>query len=120
MAGQYTRQSYDPAASAERTTRSTNPLSYRLDTNYAVNCNRCFAPYGPRSGPQGSDVVGEQVDIDSILRGVTKINSKSNKEQMPDSLNPYNLYNRPNCSEKLEPEYTRYTYPAYDIRGLTV
>ena len=120
MAGKYTRQSYDQEAYDEQTARSTNPLLYRLDSNYVVNCDRCFAEYGPRAGQQGSSAIGNQTDVDSILRGVTKLNTKSNQQQIPDSLDPYKLYESPVCSEKLEPEYTRYTYPAYDIRGLTV
>lgn len=129
MAGKYTRLSYDTAAQKEHIARSTDPLRYKLDPNFAINQNRCFAPHGPRAGAQTSDAVGsspisttfgEQADIDSVLRGVTKSNSKSNFQQMPDSLNPYKIFNLPNCPEKIESEYSRYTHPAYDIRGLTV
>lgn len=120
MAGKYTRQSYEQEAYDERVGRSTNPMLYRLDPNYAVNCGKCFAPYGPVGGQQASDAVGQQIDVDSILRGVTKFNTKSNRQQMPDSLDPYKLFNHNDCPDKLESEYSRYTYPAFDIRGLTV
>jgi hypothetical protein len=119
MAGRYTRMSYDQGAYDERIARSTDPMLYMLDPNYAVNCNRCFAPYGPIAGQQASDAIGEQIDVDSILKGVTKINSKSSQQQIPDSLNHYKLSHYKNCPDNLEPEYTRFTYPAYDIKGLT-
>ncbi|HLX55297.1 MAG TPA: hypothetical protein VKR58_15240, partial [Aquella sp.] len=119
MAGKYTNLIYDPEAYVERTERSTDPLLYRLDANYAVNCKRCFAPYGRVGGHQGSDAVGQQIDVDSILRGVNKINSKSNRQQMPDPIDQYNLFAYNDCSDRMESEYTRYTYPAYDVRGLT-
>lgn len=119
MTGKYTRPNYEEDAYQQRTSRSTDPMLYRLDQNYAVNNNKCFAPYGPRSGQQDSVALGHQIDIDSILRGVTKTNSKSNQQQIPDSLDPYKLTNYPNCSEKMEPEYSRYTHPSFDIKGLT-
>jgi hypothetical protein len=119
-AGKFTHLRYDPEAYAEEINRSTDPLLYRLDPNFAVNCNKCFAPYGPRAGQQASDVIGQQTDIDSILRGISKINTKSNRQQMPTPVDDYHLLNRFNCSDNLESEYTRYTYPSFDIRGLNV
>jgi hypothetical protein len=120
MAGQYTRMDYDPEAYKESVSRSTNPLLYKLDLNSNVNCNRCFAPYSRVGGLQGADVVGYQTDVDSILRGVTKLNSKSNMQQIPDSLDRYDLYAYKDCCNQMESENTRFTYPAFDIRGLTV
>lgn len=119
MAGRFTNLKYDRDAYREEVARSTDPLLYRLDPNYAVNCNKCFAPYGPRGGQPASDVVGQQIDVDSILRGISKISTKSNRQQIPDSLSQYNKFNWCDCPEGLETEYTRYTYPAYEIRGLT-
>jgi|GEM_PF-5525115 len=120
----YTRQRYDREAYQEEIGRSTDPMLYRLDSNYAVNCKKCFGPYGP-GFTMGSTVAtdnGAAIDLDSILRGVSKIHSKSNIQQIPDSINPYKPDTRilPDCNEALESEYTRFTYPAYDIRGLTV
>lgn len=118
MSGIFSGLNYDKNAYQEYLARSTNPLLYRLDPNQAINCNKCFAPYGPRGGPENSVAIGNQIDVDSILRGVNKINSKSNNHQLPDSLNSYPLYAPPECDDRLEPEYTRFTYPAYDIKGL--
>jgi hypothetical protein len=120
MAGKYTRMNYDQGAFDERVARSTDPMLYMLDPNFAVNCNRCFAPFGPINGQQTSDAVGQQIDVDSILRGVTKINSKFNPQQIPDSLDKYKLFHYKNCPDKIEPESTRFTYPPFDIKGLTV
>lgn len=119
MSGRFTHLRYDQEAYAEEVTRSTDPMLYMLDPNYAVNCGKCFAPYGPRGAHDDADVIGQQIDVDSILRGVSKISTKSNRQQIPDSLAGYKKVMPPDCSEALESEYTRYTYPAYDIRGLT-
>lgn len=120
MAGKFTGLKYDKDAYNEELRRSTQPLSYRLDPNYVVNCNRCFAPYGPRNGQDDAIAVGEQIDVDSILRGFNNINTKSNKEQEPKSIKQFKTFIPNDCSPFLEPEYTRFTYPAYDIKGLNV
>ena len=120
MAGRFTRLNYDREAYEEEVTRSTDPMLYRLDPNYAVNCQKCFAPYGPRGGHDDAAAVGQQIDVDSILRGVSKISTKSNRQQIPDPISGYRNLMPCDCSDALETEYTRYTYPGYEIRGLTV
>ena len=120
MAGKFTHLRYDHDAYVEELARSTNPLNYRLNPNYAVNCNKCFAPYGPRGGQDAADAVGHQIDVDSVLRGISKIHTKSNQQQMPDSLNHFHNYMRNDCPEMRETEYSRYTTPSYDLKGLTV
>lgn len=121
MSGKFTNLRYDQEAYAEEVARSTDPLLYRLDPNFSVNCNKCFAPYGPIGGQNNSVSVGNQIDVDSVLRGVSKISSKSNRQQIPDSLISYkNVTTPPDCSPALESEYTRFTFPAYEIRGLNI
>jgi len=120
MAGRFTHLKYDREAYEEQVTRSTDPLLYRLDPNFGINCRKCFAPYGPRGAHDAADVIGQQIDVDSILRGFSKISTRSNRQQIPDPLDGYDKLMPYDCSEALESEYTRYTYPAYDIRGLTV
>ena len=119
MSGKFTNLIYDKDAYDEQLAQSTEPLSYRLDLNYAVNCNPCFAKFGPRAGHDNAIAIGQQIDVDSILRGVSKVNSKSSKQQRPDSLQEYKTTMPKTCSQALEAEYTRFTHPAYDIRGLT-
>lgn len=118
MSGQFTHLYTDREAYFEKVNRSTDPLLYRLDPNFAVNKQKCFAPYGPRAGQQASDVIGQQIEVDSVLRGISKISTKSNRQQMPDPLK-YNAYQLNDCSDYIETEYSRYITPAYDIKGLT-
>lgn len=120
MSGQYTRMKYDTDAYAEELGRSTEALSYMLDPNFANNCGQCFAPYGMMGGQTAINATGLQVDVDSLLRGVNKINSKSNRQSMPESLDDYPTQMMQDCPSAMESENTRFTYPAYDIRGLTV
>lgn len=119
MAGKFTGLRYDPDAYQEELQRSTYALDYRLDPNYANPESNCFAPYGSFRQHNNDVDVGQQIDVDSILRGLNKINSKSNLCQLPDSLEPYKISVPKDCSSTLETEYSRFTYPAFDIKGLT-
>ncbi len=80
MSGKFTHLRYDQEAYNEEVGRSTDPMLYRLDPNFSVNTSKCFAPYGPRNAQEASVSVGQQIDVDSILRGVSKISTKSNRQ----------------------------------------
>jgi hypothetical protein len=120
MAGKFTNLRYDQEAYDEEISRSTNPLMYRLDPNYANNCNPCFAPYGPRAGHDNAVAIGQQIDVDSILKGISKVNSKANRNQLPDPTSHYKTFAPGECSNALETEYSRYTHPSFNYKGLNV
>lgn len=129
MSGKFTNLQYDKEAYDDKIARTTNPLLYKLDPNYAVNCKSCFAPHGPKGSYNHDNAringdivanVGDKIDIDSILKGISKVNSKSNRQQIPDSLQHYPVQKLSECPNALESQYSRYTHPAHDVRGLTV
>lgn len=120
MAGKFTNLKYDKEAYNEEISRSTNPMLYKLDPNYAVNCNPCFAPYGPRGGHDNTIAIGQQIDVDSIMKGITKTNSKSNYQQIPEQLDQFLTFTPGECSDALETQYSRYSHPSFDIKGLNV
>ena len=120
MAGKYTNLFYDSDASNERVWRSTDPMQYRLDPSFANNCTPCHAPYGP-SGSDNNYRVADIVDIDSVLRGVDRTSSKGLRHQVPKSLEGFEQSRNtglPSCNDRFESEYTRYTHPSFDIKGL--
>lgn len=118
MAGRFTNLRYDKDAYDDEVSQSTNPLIYKLDPNYAVNCSPCFSPYGPRAGHDNADAIGQQIDVDSILRGINKVSSKANRNKIPDSLKPFKTYIPADCSDALESQYSRFSHPSFDIKGL--
>ena len=120
MAGKFTKQQYDPEAYNEQLSRSTDPMLYRLDPNHSVNCSPCFAPHGPRGGHDNAVALGNQIDVDSILKGIHKVNSKVNHHQIHNPLDEYTTYVPGECSNALESISSRYTHPSYDIKGLNV
>lgn len=131
MAGNFTKQRYDNEAYNEEISRSTNPLLYKLDPNYAINCNHCFSSHGPhgpngitsvgkRGGNNDTKVIGDQIDVDSILKGITKVNSKAIRHQIPGTINNSQFYVPKECPQALETQYSRYSHPSFDIKGLNV
>ena len=126
MSGSCTRQQYDPLAYDERLARNNKLANYRLDANYAIHRQKCFAPYSSAIGAP-SDPISNQIDVDSILKGIHKNNTKSNHIQhcastllQSSPTIPTIQGVLPDCHPQLETEYTRFTYPAYDIKGLNV
>jgi hypothetical protein len=109
---------YDPAAYKEAVERSTGPLNYRVFPPYGYNCGECFRPYGLVGTSGVSAALGNSVDVDSILSGRTVLNSKANDFSQPTPLTGYKTFNRTDCSPFLETEYSRYTHPIQDYKGL--
>jgi hypothetical protein len=119
MAGNFTHMMYDNDAYNEELGRSTKPLSYKLDPHYSVNCSPCFTPHGPRGGHDNAAVNNNNIiDVDSILKGLGKVSSNSNQSQVPISLAQYQLQVPSECPNMLETQYSRYSHPTFDIRGL--
>lgn len=118
MAAIFTKLRYDNDAYQEEVARSTKPMLYRLDVNNYVNCNRCLPSHGPRNGREAAIAKGNQIDVDSIMKGLGNIHTKSNKQ--PISLDQYQTVMPQECSKTLETEYSRFTHPSYDIKGLNV
>ena len=120
MSAYSSRQKYDQQAIVEATERSTGVGNYYLNPENGFNCNTCFPLYGPLGGTRGAATTpGHVIDVDSILRGYTKIHSKSNEQQIPDSLAGYELFMPADCSPFVETEYSRFTNPVQNYRGLT-
>lgn len=121
MAGALTRLHYDSQTEWERNLRQANLLCRKLDSSFSVNNKRCFSPYASSRQQQIQPIhSGDQIDIESTIRGFNKIHSKSNSHQVPDPLDEFLTEVLDNCPDELETEYTRYTHPAHEIKGLTV
>lgn len=117
MSAKFTNLKYDPTTYRQDINRSVNPGMYRLDPNFAINTNKCFAPYGPRGGHEGSESVYDQTDIDSLLRGIP---NKNTRYQVPQPMGTYALQNLNERPDILETQYSRLSCPASDIKGLNV
>jgi hypothetical protein len=111
------RMQYDYPAYQEAVKRSTDPFLYRLYPGYGYNCNTCFPPFGPYNTHGVNVTYKNVIDVDSILSGRTVLNSKANEFSQPTPLD-YNTVKSPECNRFIETEYSRYTHPIQNYRGI--
>lgn len=71
----FTRQLYDSCATKKRTEEGTGVLSYLMDPNKFYNCNPCRIELGTVGGNNVSLYEGNIVDLESDLRGQTRVAS---------------------------------------------
>jgi len=89
----------DDCAYKQRLHESTSPLSYQLDPNKFYSCNRQLLPvnamYLGLMGRDGYGVGPARVDVDSDLRGQTRLLSKCPSQS-------YNPYTYTHCNKNLK------------------
>ncbi len=72
----FNRLSYDRCAYDKRITEGTSVLSWVLDPNKYYNCNPCRVEFGLVGGNNVSNYIGNMVDLESDMRGQTRLASK--------------------------------------------
>lgn len=72
----FTNLLYDPCATKKRTEESTSVLSYLMDANKYYNPNPCRIEMGTVGGNNVSLYEGNMVDLESDLRGQTRVASQ--------------------------------------------
>lgn len=72
----FNRLSYDTCAYRHDLAESVGTLSWILDPNRFENCNKCRIEFGIVGGTNVSHVQGNLVDLESDLKGTTRLNTK--------------------------------------------
>lgn len=67
---------YDQCATSQYLRQSVSPLAFRLDPIQYENCNKCRIELGTVGGSAVSNISGNLVDLESDLKGITRLNSK--------------------------------------------
>ncbi len=70
------RLRYDTCAYKKELAQSTGPLSYLLNPMKYENCSKCRIELGQVGGTAVSNYSGNLVDLESDLRGQTRVNSR--------------------------------------------
>jgi hypothetical protein len=122
MSSYWSRLNYDNAAYAEQVRESTYGLNYQLSSYAGVNCNACFPPYQLASDI-AAGVPGGDIDLDSVLTGRTKINSRASVYRNPDPIDGFSpaipsQASEAYCNPYVETEYSRFTNPAMLYKGI--
>lgn len=104
------RLSYDSCAYKKRLQESTSPLDYALYAGKFENVGKCRIEFGTVGGNAVSLYAGNLVDLESNLRGQTRLNSQCpNTKFNPSKAAPINLQHQPSCQMQY--------YPKTDITG---
>ena len=72
----FNRLSYDTCAYRHELAESVGTLSWILDPNRFENTNKCRIEFGVVGGTNVSHPQGNMVDVESDLRGNTRLNTK--------------------------------------------
>tara|TARA_B100000575_G_scaffold272996_1_gene255556 strand:- start:414 stop:842 length:429 start_codon:yes stop_codon:yes gene_type:complete len=72
----FNRLTYDTCAYKHNLAESVGTLAWVLDPSRFENCNKCRIEFGTVGGTNVSHVKGNLVDLETELRGTTKLASK--------------------------------------------
>lgn len=117
MSGYSSKLRYDENAYVEEVERSVNSGHYRLEPLYNYNKDVCIPKHSVIGTRNASYNPAMSVEVDSILSNRTKVLTKSAKYGQPTDLNNIPLISPPDCNDFLYSEPTRFSHPAYEIKG---
>ena len=119
----FSRIKYDNNAYNEKINRETGEGNYRLFKGYNESCNRCISYDGPRNAKSdkgiakidscaaGNTELCELTFVESLLQNRVHQLIDSNDYGKNDEYKNYPIINQPICSNVLDFEDTRFTYP---------
>lgn len=124
----FTRIKYDDCALKLRTERSVDPGNYRLFNGFSNNCGKCFSYHGPRGSREDVSLTrehsdnnfGHMADVESELMNRVNPLQECNANPKNDNYKNKTTYHKNNCSNQLESEDTRFTYPLDSYRGMSL
>lgn len=69
------RLAYDKCLQHEKSTEDSNSLGYIMSMDKYENNQKCRNEFGLLGGPQVSEINGNKVDLESILKGLSSSNT---------------------------------------------
>lgn len=104
------RLCYDSCAYQTKLQQSTSPLDYALYAGKFENVGKCRIEFGTVGGNAVSLYAGNLVDLESDLRGQTRLNSQCPATKFnPAKTAPMNLHHQPSCQMQY--------FPKVDVQG---
>lgn len=103
---------YDKCAYDKKLKQSTSPLDYTLYTGKFENTSKCRIEFGTVGGNGVSLLSGNLVDLESDLRGQTRLNSQCPSKKFNANHPKPILLHQPSCQMQYYPQTG-----SSDIRG---
>jgi hypothetical protein len=117
----FTRNNSDDCALTKRFEESTSPFKYQTDTTVVESLESCDMGVSPFMHNPYRSIPTDSVDIESDLRGQTRVISKCPSRQWnPDMAKPFSSKLKDCVDKKLVPEYTRLNKPCNIFSGISI
>lgn len=117
----FTRTTYDECALLKKNQESTQPFQYMTDNTVVESNEACYLNVSPFQHNQFYSIPSANVDVESDLRGQTRMLSKCiEKKYNPETGLKYENKIKECADEKLVPQYTRINKPCNVFSGVTI
>lgn len=117
----FTRTSSDQCALDHKLSESIQPFNHTTDSNVVENSSACLPSQSPYMFNNFHSVPNKVVDIESDLRGQTRLISKCpTKQYNPSTANKVDFKWKECDTTVLTPEYTRIDKPCNIFSGITI
>jgi hypothetical protein len=117
----FTRSTYDDCALQKKAQESTDPYKWSTDATVVENNESCYLGASPFMHNPFHSVPVNSIDIESELRGQTRLLSKCQENKFnPNANKPVNVDLKPCADERLVPEYTRVDKPCNMFSGVSI
>lgn len=115
---------YDKCALEKKDQENKNHFEWIVDTSLSESKEACFNKLSPFSRNPSMSIPSSNTDIESDLRGQTRLLSRCPSQKFTPKIDIEQLKNQiitPDCDSKfLEPEYTRTKRPCNVLSGISI
>lgn len=122
MSFSFTRSMYDDCAITKKDQESSGPFQWVTDKNVIESPKSCFLGASPFMHNPFKSIPNQSVDIESELRGQTRLLSKCINDKYNPNTSPQPAYkNLQDCVDvRLAPEYTRMNKACNIFSGISI
>jgi hypothetical protein len=117
----FTRNNSDDCALVQKLQESTGPFMYQTDSLVHESKEKCYLGASPFQHNPYRSIPVDSIDIESDLRGQTRILSKCSAQQWNPSMAKKVEPKLKDCvDQKLVPQYTRLNKPCNIFSGISI
>lgn len=117
----FTRSLYDGCALEKKNQESTDPFKWVTDASVVESKTACFLGASPFQHNQFKSIPTDSIDIESDLRGQTRVLSKCPEDKFNPFTSKKYQYSINECKdESLVPQYTRLNKACNIFSGITI
>lgn len=117
----FTNLNYDACAIKQKDDENKDYFGWITDPNISESKDSCFNKLSPFSRNPSSSIPSSKMDIESDLRGQTRVLSRCSSQKFSPKFNVETVTEEMvQCNTFLEPEYTRVKKPCNTLSGIYI